>query len=95
MMQGQYVPAAGDADRELWSITLDMPSVRQQYASGSRKYQYDQPPWLVMPANAQPFQKFNSILLPANNGLDYTVTSFTVPQGYFRDQLVAAPLKRL
>lgn len=82
MIQGQYVPRATDADRMLWSVTLDTPRFSREHVPESRKYRYDQPPWLVMPSNAQPFQKFDSILLPANDGLDYTVTKFVVPQGY-------------
>lgn len=82
MIQGQYVPRANDADRMLWSATMDSPRFSREYVPESRKYRYEQPPWLVMPSNAQPFQKFDSIALPTNNGLDYTVTKFTVPQGY-------------
>jgi len=82
MIQDRYVPKATEADRRLWTLTLEMPVFRREFVEGSRKYKYSDPPWLVMPTNAVPFQKFDSINLPPNDGVDRIVVSFTVPQGY-------------
>ena len=82
MLQGRYVPKANDADRTLWTLTLETPRWRSEHLFGSSRYREDQPPWLVMPPNAVPFQKFNSIPLPAANGNDVAVLQFAVPQGY-------------
>lgn len=80
-----WAPRPNDIDYLLWAQTQRMHEV--QTRGGLRtvfqaKRVYEQPPWLVMPANAVPFQRLGSIALPPNNGNDFTVLSFRVPQGY-------------
>jgi hypothetical protein len=47
-----------------------------------QQYKYASPPWLKMPGEGRQYQEINSITLPANDGVDYTVTQFKVPTGY-------------
>jgi hypothetical protein len=43
---------------------------------------YKDPPWLKMPPEGRQYQEINSIVTPAADSTDYTVTEFKVPTGY-------------
>jgi hypothetical protein len=42
----------------------------------------DPPPWVAMPSQGRRYQQIGSILLPAVEGVDNLVTTFSVPTGY-------------
>lgn len=81
-----WAPRPGEADGILLKRLETMQTVQKlggiRVAAFRSKQVYQQPPWIVMPMNAVPFQQINSIALPAANGNDTTVLSFRVPQGY-------------
>ena len=80
-----WAPRPGEGDYILWRNTERMHALQMRggiKTAFSAKQVYENPPWLVMPSNAVPFQHTSSITLPVANGLDYTVLSFRVPQGY-------------
>jgi len=86
MIQEHYVPQPNQYDRSAWAIGS---LYQEAQAKGGiitacfpKRNSYRQPPHMVMPSNAQPFQLIHTIPLPAANGIDTTVLSFTVPQGF-------------
>ena len=67
-----------DRERRFWDY-LRKHGGLEKYCCPSK---YLVEPWIKMPATARRFSKINSIALPADDGLDHLVESFTVPTGY-------------
>jgi hypothetical protein len=43
---------------------------------------YDRPPWITMPAQGKRINEIDSIVIPAQDGVDHLVLQFQIPVGY-------------
>lgn len=72
-----------DYERYLWKQVLVKGGVRKMLGqTNGYGMDYPVPPQIQMPATGQRFDKNRSIPLPPNNGLNATVLTYTVPQGW-------------